>query len=104
MSGINKSYETAKIRDDRCLAILWGGRRKLSDGPLLQSLSDLRERMCALMPRAWMTCFVRSASAYFESSGGKRKTARGIPGRSPTVTFACGRTPVVSIRISSSSS
>ncbi len=44
------------------------GRPGRIDLPLSHALCDLRDRMRALMPRAWMARFVQSVVEYFESS------------------------------------
>jgi 5-epi-alpha-selinene synthase len=42
--------------------------RKRIDVPLLHALGDLRDRMDALMPRAWMARFINSVVEHFASS------------------------------------
>lgn len=74
-SGIGRRPKRLGILHRRFNGLLTGdgiprlrGRPGRIDVPLLHALCDLRDRMRALMPRAWMARFVHSAVEYFESS------------------------------------
>jgi Terpene synthase family 2, C-terminal metal binding len=74
-SGIGRRPKRLGILHHRFSGLLTGdgiprlrGRPGRIDVPLSHALCDLRDRMRALMPRAWMTRFVQSAIEYFESS------------------------------------
>lgn len=79
-SGIGRRPKRLRILHRRFIGLLTGegtpvpigqglrGRPGRIDVPVLHALCDLRDRMRALMPRAWMARFVKSAVEYFESS------------------------------------
>lgn len=85
--GIGKRPERLAVLHGKCLEVLSGKRPPagLNDRPgridaaLLYALHDLRKRMQAIMPRAWMARFIESAAEYFESAEWEAENrARGI--------------------------
>ena len=79
-SGIGKRPERLAALQAHLLGVLSGGQpkttlapeirdaRKRIDVPLLHALCDLRNRMEALMPRAWMTRFIHSVVENFAAA------------------------------------
>jgi hypothetical protein len=78
-SGIGRRPKRLRILHGRFIGLLTGegipgptghglrGHPGRIDVPLSHALCDLRDRMRALMPRAWIARFVQSAVEYFES-------------------------------------
>lgn len=78
-SGIGRRPQRLRTLHSRFVGVLTSASARITldtqspdrhgriDVSLLHALGDLRDRMGALMPRAWMTRFVRSAVEYFES-------------------------------------
>lgn len=66
--GLGKNPARLAVLHDRCLEILNGNDPNEGDVALVHAIHDIRKRIEALMPLAWLTRFMQSAAEYFEST------------------------------------
>lgn len=66
--GLGKNPQRLSELHGRCLEILSGDEPGVDEVALVHAIHDLRLRIQALMPLAWLMRFTQSVSEYFEST------------------------------------